>query len=845
MSSGEHTSDEPAAGAEAGIETTENAWLAAAMRHATSGITVARLDADGELRIVYVNPAFEAISGYRAAEVMAPGFSMLDSAAAETQAAARVREAVALKRPIKVELKCRRKGGALFWNELNLAPVFNADGSLQCYVGIHTDISDRVRVRVTLEERTEMLAETERIAHLGHWAWDIETDKAWWSEEVYRIHALDARQIQPTYASMIGLYHADDRDAAEHILHTAAKYRLPFAYDVRIVRPNGEFRYAHVEGRHIVRGGGALGQLFGIIQDITDRRGAEEALRRREEKYRRLMETVPLGIKEIDIDGRITYTNPAHNAHLGYSADALLGTSVFDLIADEKGRWESQSQFARLLGENRQPVRFLTAYRAADGREVDVEVRAAAARDHAGKVESIISVASDVTERLNYEKQLRWLAYYDHLTSLGNRSLFHEMLQTEVGQTRAQTRHLAVAFINVDNFKVVNEAFGRTTGDFVITTLAKRLQMGAAETERIARVGGDEFGVLILRSKSQAALVKRLRALKSMLEVPIEWEGNRIDLSLSIGAAVYTPDIKDPEVLLQSADTALREAKQQEPGGIRFYSTEMKIAAEEFIALRGRLREARLGNEFFLVYQPQVDLRSDMLVGLEALIRWRTSDGTLMPPSKFIPIAEQSGDIMTLGWWVLKTVCAQIDAWKTAGVEAPPVSINVSARQFLQDDLPRQVADTLRTARIDPRLIQLELTETALMVDRRGTLRRMQELNERGIALALDDFGTGYSSLSYLSQFPIQSLKIDQSFIVNMMRSTKQAALVSAVIAMGHRLGLDVMAEGVETARQLKFLKAHQCDFAQGFYYSKPLAPEAVARLLTGDRRLPLMGVEA
>lgn len=822
----------------------ENAWLAAAMRSTTSGVTIATLNAADELKVVYANPAFEALSGYTTAEIVGSSLSLLRGADTDEDVIASVHAALKQHKPIKAELKSYRKGGAVFWNELNLTPIFNPDGSLQFYVGIHTDVSERVRVRVTLEERTEMLAEAERIAHLGHWAWDIGTGRAWWSEEVYRIHRLDPDQVQPTFEFMLERYHPDDREAARHILRTAAKHHAAFAYDVRIVRPDGEIRYAHVDGRHLVRGANKDGHLFGIVQDITDGRLAEEALRRREEKYRRLMETVPLGIKEIDVDGRILYTNPAHDTHLGYESDALLGTSVFDLVDGGNARREARTQFAKLRGENRQPVRYVTAYRTGDGGTVDVEVRAAAARDSAGRVESIISVASDITERLHYEKQLRQLAYYDRLTGLGNRGLFHEMLKTESERAHARRHSLAVAFINVDNFKIINEAFGRDTGDFVIGALAKRLQMGAADNERIARVGGDEFGILVLDSKNQASLARRLRTLGNMLEVPLEWRGNRIDLSLSIGAAVYAQDVHNVDTLLQRADTALREAKQQEPGGIRFYSAEMKTAAEEFMALRGKLREAQVSEEFFLLYQPQVDLRTDEVVGLEALIRWRTSDGLLVPPSKFIPIAEQSGDITTLGWWVLKAVCAQLGAWKTAGVGLVPISINVSARQFLHDDLPRLVADTLREARIDPRLIQLELTETALMADSRGTLRRMQELNERGIVMALDDFGTGYSSLSYLSQFPIQCLKIDQSFVVDMIRSTKQAALVSAIIVMGHRLGLEVMAEGVETARQLKFLKAHQCDRAQGFYYSQPLAPGAIARLMAGDRKLPLAPVE-
>lgn len=818
----------------------ENARLAAAVRHSTSGIVIAQPVGGGGFSIVYVNPAFEQITGYSAAEVAGRDCRLLQGPDTDPDVVAAMHEAMRQREPIKVEVLNYRKNGATFWNGLSLTPIFNADGSLNCYVGALTDVTEPVGMRLMLQERTQMLAEAERIAHLGHWSWEIDSGRVWWSDEIYRIRGLDPAGVEPTMEVTLGSYHPDDREAAHSILLRAARYRSRFAYDVRVLRPDGELRYAHVEGRFLSRGAHGTGSLFGIFQDVTERRLAQEALQHREEQYRRLMETVPLGIMEMDTGGRITYTNRAYDTQLGYGKDALLGARLTDLTAGEGLGRDAQAQFDRLLKRPDRTAHFVSAYRTVDGGSIDVEVRAAATRDGAGKAASVIAVASDITQRLNYEKRLRQLAFYDALTGLGNRALFRDMLQAEIGAAGSRPRTLAVAFINVDGFKVVNEAFGRGTGDFVVKTLAARLQAGAADGERIARVGGDEFGVLMLGSGNRRDLVRRLNTLKNLLETPIEIDDNRIDVSLSVGAAVCPQDGHEVELLLQGADTALREAKQHEPGGIRFYNAEMKTAAEEFMTLRSRLREARLSSEFFLDYQPQVELRGDRVIGFEALLRWRTADGSIVPPSKFIPIAEQSGDIVTLGWWIIETVCMQIGAWKAAGTEILPVSVNVSARQFLQDDLPHVVARLIQEANIDPHYIQLELTETTLMADSRGTLRRMQELNDLGVSISLDDFGTGYSSLSYLSQFPIHCLKIDRSFIVEMTRGTKPAAMVSAVIAMGHRLGLDVMAEGVETERQLAFLKSHQCDLAQGFYYSRPIAAAAAARLMQSGARLPL-----
>ncbi|HET8550982.1 MAG TPA: EAL domain-containing protein [Gammaproteobacteria bacterium] len=815
----------------------DDARLAAAVRYAASGMTIAEPKPDGSFRVVYVNPAFEKLTGYGLDEIVGGDCRLLQGPGSDSAAVERMRIAIQNHEAADVEILNYRKDGTAFWNEVSLTPIFHPDGSLNFYLGMQTDVTARVRVRLTLEERTEMLAQAEQIAHLGHWAWEIESGRVWWSNEVYRMRGLDAATTQPTFDMTMESYHPDDRAAAERILHAAAQHRSAFAYDVRVLRPDGGIRYAHVEGRHLTREGTHC--LFGIIQDISERRMAEDEIKRREEQYRRLMETVPLGIKEIDCDGRIRYANPAHDLHLGYGHEQLVGTSAFDLIATEGLRREAEREFREVLGGR--PAHFITAYRGADGNQVDVDVRAVAMRDRQGRIDSVITVSNDITERLGYEKRLRELAYYDHLTGLGNRSLFHEFVESGIGRREAGARQFAVALINVDGFKVINEAFGRGTGDFVVKALAKRLQGRVSEREHVARTGGDEFGVLVIGGRDQHALTERLRDLKSALEVPLEWEGNRIDVSLSVGAALWPDHAEDAGQLLQGADTALRDAKRHEPGGIRFYSAEMKTAAEEFMTLRGRLREARERHQFFLEYQPQVDLRTDRIVGLEALVRWRTADGTVIPPTKFIPVAEETGDIVALGRGILEQACVQINAWRSAGIKLVPVSVNLSARQLLQDDLAQTVGAILRAAGVDSRHIELELTETALMVDSRGALRRMQELNDLGIALALDDFGTGYSSLSHLSRFPIQCLKIDRSFIVAMTRSTKQASLVSAVIAMGNRLGLDVMAEGVETLRQIKFLKSHQCDLAQGYYYSKPLSAAAAAQVLDADAPLPVV----
>jgi EAL domain-containing protein (putative c-di-GMP-specific phosphodiesterase class I) len=291
-------------------------------------------------------------------------------------------------------------------------------------------------------------------------------------------------------------------------------------------------------------------------------------------------------------------------------------------------------------------------------------------------------------------------------------------------------------------------------------------------------------------------------------------------------------DGETAEALLRNADNALLEVKRQDPGALRFYNAEMKALAEEYLTLRGNLRRATTEGEIYLEYQPQVELLGGKVSGLEALARWRTADGTLISPTKFIPIAEQSGEILMLGSWLLEAACRQAVSWQNLGIALTPLTVNVSPRQFLQDDMVTTVRAILDRTGLDPNLLQLELTETALMTDSPGILQRMDALANIGVGFSLDDFGTGYSSLSYLNRFPIRIIKVDKSFIAGIPDDARQAAIVNAVIAMGHELGIKVVAEGVEAARQGEFLREAGCDLAQGFYYSRPLSADACADIL-------------
>ncbi|HET7176768.1 MAG TPA: EAL domain-containing protein [Gammaproteobacteria bacterium] len=810
----------------------EHTMLAAAVTQSTSGVLVTSAEPEGDVYpIIYVNPAFERITGYSFADVRGRDCRFLEETDDSVETRESIHVAMHERRAMQVEIANFRKDGARFWSELSMSPVFDEQGQLKFFVGLLTDISERVRTRDVLQEQAVMLGDAERLAHLGHWRWDIISNKLWWSDEIYRIRGLDPKKVDPDFNRTLSTYHPDDQPYVERFVRHAATTHESVEFEARVVRPDGQIRHVRVKGQYSPPTPDASESVFGIFQDITAQKESEAALRRSERQYRRLMEAVPHGIKEIALDGVITYANTAHHEMLGYQPGGLVGKRVFDIIADAPQRAEAEQRFRRLVTGERPSISFTTRYLTADGRAIDVQVDTVISRSETGAINGVISVTTDITERVQSEKRLRYLAFYDPLTGLGNRVLLTEHLGEQFRYITPE-RRLAVALFNLDGFKIINDVLGHDAGDSVLREFGTRLAEAFGGKDGVARLAADEFAAVIVCDGNREALRERLQAVKKTLEAPLQLPASRLDLRVSVGVAMAPQDGESAETLLRNADNALLEVKRQDPGDMRFYNADMKALAEEYLMLRGSLRRAILQGEIHLEYQPQVELIGGKVAGLEALARWRTPEGVLIPPSKFIPIAEASGDILMLGNWVLEAACRQAVLWRNLGISLTPLTVNVAPRQFLQDDMVPTVRAILERTDLDPTLLQLELTETALMTDNPGVLQRMDDLADLGVSFSLDDFGTGYSSLSYLSRFPIRTIKVDKSFVAGIPQDARQAAIVNAVIAMSHQLGIKVVAEGVEAARQGEFLREAGCDLAQGFYYSHPLPADACTEIL-------------
>ena len=427
-------------------------------------------------------------------------------------------------------------------------------------------------------------------------------------------------------------------------------------------------------------------------------------------------------------------------------------------------------------------------------------------------------------ERKRYQEQLEYQANYDALTGLPNRNLLHDRLKQSVFAQRYM-RSIGVVFLDIDHFKFVNDSLGHSTGDKLLQKVAERLTETVRDGDTVARLGGDEF-ILVLNDQSGEEVIYRaMQRIISRIAEPINVDGQELMVTCSAGISLYPQDGPDVETLLKNADAAMYQAKDKGRNNFQFYTAEMNLQVSERLKTETSLRRALERNEFELYYQPRINVRSGALVGCEALLRWQHPERGLLLPEHFIALAEETGLIVPIGDWVLKRACAQAQAWQKDGCAPIAVSVNLSMRQFRQEVLANAVDDALRVSRLDPHLLEMELTESLIMHDTEAAIRILLRLREIGVDVSVDDFGTGHSSLSYLTRLPISALKIDQSFVqeVKGLGRAGEGLVAQAIISLARNLKLKVVGEGVETEAQFEFLKAHDCDEVQGFHFGKPM----------------------
>jgi diguanylate cyclase (GGDEF)-like protein/PAS domain S-box-containing protein len=574
-----------------------------------------------------------------------------------------------------------------------------------------------------------------------------------------------------------------------------------------------------------------------LSRDITERKRAEEALARSEAQYRRIVETAQEGIWELDAKHRTTFANRKLAEMLGTTVDAMLGEPLSSFM-DEAGRTGAAASLERQVrgGEERLECKF----RRRDGGEVWAIVAANPIVDGAGFAAGALALVTDISERMEAEASLVRLAHYDQLTGLPNRALFLERLGQALARAEGLGRAVAVLFLDLDNFKVINDSLGHGAGDRLLAAVAARLRSSVRVGDTAARFGGDEFAVLLEDLGDDCDATETADRVVRSLHAPVVLDGHEVCPSFSVGVATSAPNGDTPERMLRHADLAMYRAKANGKAQYAVFDEAMATDAMDRLTLEAELRQALARDELRVDYQPIVDLGTGRIAELEALVRWQHPRYGLVPPARFIPIAEETGLIVPIGHWVLDQACRQAQDWRDALPDARDLamSVNLSARQFRHPGLVADVVGVLRATGLAPGALKLEITESVLMQHMEGAIATMHELKALGVRLAIDDFGTGYSSLAYLKHFPVDTLKIDRSFVRGIGRDHGDVAIVRSVIALADSLHLAVTAEGIETAEQLEELQALGCDRGQGFFLARPASDDAVRLLLAAESSL-------
>ena len=670
-------------------------------------------------------------------------------------------------------------------------------------------------------ENKMLLSEAQAMAHIGSWRWNMLDNKMHWSDETYRICGLQPQSLAIDFDLLVQrIVHPDDVPILTKAIDNSIEQHIPFGIMARVVRPDGKIRFVYNQGQISYNEAGQAVEMAGTTADITEQVQIEAELRLSATTF----ETHE-AILITDEHGNILKVNKAFTDITGYTAADVLGRNPRLLNSGRhnaefyKDMWRQLLETGRYQGEiwNRRK----------NGEIFPQRITITAAKDREGRTTNYISVFSDITEQKTAEAEIRSLAFYDPLTGLPNRRLLLDRIGHEIVAAQRHRQFGALLFLDIDRFKLLNDALGHEIGDELLVQVAQILQHSLREEDTASRLGGDEFVILLPgRNDSSAdALDQALTVaekIHNVLDTSFDLHGHEHYITLSIGIAVFPDTQSKPQNILKQADTAMYQAKAEGRNRICFFRPEMQKRADIRLRIEKELRVAIAQNELHLVYQPQID-SAGRCHSAEALLRWQHAKEGFIAPDIFIVTAEESGLILPLGEWVLDQACAQLRQWLDDGLKLDHLAINVSPRQFRQKNIIDIICRAIEKHAIDPSLLTLEITEGIVIDNIDDTIAKMSALKKIGIGIAIDDFGTGYSSLTYLKQLPLDQLKIDRSFVRDIIDDVNDAVIVETIIAMANHLGISIIAEGVETEQQRQFLMANGCKLFQGYYLSKPL----------------------
>ncbi|MBK1640680.1 GGDEF domain-containing protein [Chromatium okenii] len=721
-----------------------------------------------------------------------------------------------------IEFRIIARDGEERWIEHICNPVISEDGRYLGRRGVNRNITSRKRFEEALKRSEDFLNATGRMAKVGGWEFDPVTNALRWTPVTFDIFELP-QTATLSFAQSLKFFHPNDRTKLEKVVDIAVSLGQPFDLQARLITARQRSIWVQIACEAVLEHGVVV-KLLGTIQDVTARMEADKSLR----QAARVFENTAEGVVITDPEERILAVNRAFVEITGYTEEEVLGATPRLLNSGRhspefyREMWVELQRTGQWRGElwNRHK----------NGQIYPELMTISAVVDSSGELTHYVGVFRDITHLKRSEEKLAYLAHHDALTGLPNRSLFQARLEQCLQRAARYQRQVGLVFLDLDRFKTVNDTLGHPIGDALLKQVATVLAKQVREADTIARLGGDEFVIILDDIPALRFATNFVERLLAAFSQPFIVEGHELFVTASMGVSLYPQDGENIDALVRHADIAMYQTKNSGRNGFSFFNTAMTEGVTERLRLEHDLHGALQRQEFILHYQPQLSLHNTQhLCGVEALCRWHHPVLGLIPPNQFIPIAEDVGLIDRLGAWVLEESCRQMIAWDHAGFRVPRLAVNLSVRELERGNLVDEIADILQRTGITPDRLELEVTESMIMRNPEVGIQALVALRELGVTLAVDDFGTGYSSLSYLKRLPLNRLKIDRSFVEKLTEDPNDDAIVRAILALGSSLGLETLAEGIETLGQIDFLVAEGCIEGQGYLFSRPLLPEVLA----------------
>jgi diguanylate cyclase (GGDEF)-like protein/PAS domain S-box-containing protein len=715
--------------------------------------------------------------------------------------------------------------GQILTFDITYVPIMGKREQVLGIYGIAKDITLFITNKKELSKMKENLELAQQVASIGSWEYDIVADQSYWSNQTFEIYGIDNKMFVPTYKKLLGFVHPEDRCYFESTFQNALKNRESYKMEYRIRKPDGVSIYVFEKAEVIVDENSHPLKYLGVIQDITKRKLAERKLVEAEELFRNIYNNLEVGISSFDaVNNNYILTSPGIKAVTGYSSEELIEMGWEAIIHEDDLSDYRQLQLQLARGES-----LTHTYRiiSKQGDVKRVQDQIIPVLDKAGNIVRLDGIVSDITFLEKSKEEITYLAYHDYLTDLSNKRRFDEKMEELIQNSERNNKNFSVLYLNLDRFKHINDRLGHTVGDKLLQQFTIRLDKKLKSSNYLfARLGGDEFGILLWDFKHTDFPITIAKNIIDSMKKSFLIDEYELFVTTSVGISTFPLDGQTKEELVKKADAALHRAKEMGKNNYQIYSTLLNISSFKQFQLERDLYKAMEKQEFFLHFQPRVNPLTGKMVSAEALIRWKNDEWGLVSPREFIPIAEENGLILPIGDWVFQEVCNKISMWETMGLPIVPISVNISAQRLLKSDFIPTVIKTLKQTNIDPSLIEFEITETTLIQYEEVVKLAVQQLKEIGIRIALDDFGTGYSSLTYLKQYPIDTIKLDRSFISNISVSKKDEMIVKSMIFLAKGLDMKIVAEGVESKAQLALLEQQECDEIQGYLFSKPVGEE-------------------